>query len=403
MKIVHIDETFHPLYGYQVNPLAKFQSRQGHDVYIVTVDKDMIYPVYQEFGDSGENMDQHDEKYMAESGVKIIRVPVRRYISNRAIYTNELFRVISRLEPDIVFAHLVESYASIVLLFRRKDYPIVFDSHMLAMASRNRLAGAYELFYRLILSRIIKRNKFIVIRAQDDDYVISHLGIPAELAPFISFGSDTSLFRPDSEERIRFRSEHGISEDDFVVIYTGKLTESKGGLFLANGIRTKLIPKTGRQVVFVIVGSVADAYGKEVERVFSESENRIIRFPTQNYTDLPRFYQAGDLSVFPTQCSLSFYDAQACGLPVVSEDNSINADRCSHENGSVFKAGDQEDFRRKILDHAEMDGQKYQEISRNAISYIIENFDYEHITKQYTAILEREYDRFRAEWKDRKQ
>lgn len=49
MKILHIDETFHPSYGYQVNPLAKFQQHQGNEVYIATVDKEHLYPVYKEF------------------------------------------------------------------------------------------------------------------------------------------------------------------------------------------------------------------------------------------------------------------------------------------------------------------------------------------------------------------
>ena len=36
MKIVYVDETFHPAYGYQSNPLAKFQQVQGNEVTIVT-------------------------------------------------------------------------------------------------------------------------------------------------------------------------------------------------------------------------------------------------------------------------------------------------------------------------------------------------------------------------------
>ena len=39
MKIVYVDETFHPAFGYQSNPLAKFQQKQGNEVVIVTVSK----------------------------------------------------------------------------------------------------------------------------------------------------------------------------------------------------------------------------------------------------------------------------------------------------------------------------------------------------------------------------
>jgi glycosyltransferase involved in cell wall biosynthesis len=394
MKIVHIDETFHPSYGYQVNPLAKFQSKAGHDVYIVTVSKDKLYPVYKEFGDNGDNLELYDEMYTKDSGVKIIRVPVSRYISNRAIYKNELFRVLDDLKPDIVFAHLVESYASIRLLLMKKNFPIVFDSHMLAMASKNKFAMIYEAFYKKILSPIIKKNKHIVIRTQDDDYIISHLGIPVTQAPFISFGTDTSIFRPDEEVKMEFRKKHNISNEDFVVIYTGKLSEAKGALFLANAIRDKFNPKNNKNVVFIIVGNSVDSYGDEVEQVFSNSQNKIIRFPSQKYTDLPTFYQSADLSIFPKQCSLSFYDAQACGLPVVSEDNSINYDRLRHGNGFNFNAGNIEDFRRKILDSVEMDNNEFEKMKMNSYLYIKENFDYKTIAEQYTEILIEEYNRF---------
>ena len=45
---------------------------------------------------------------------------------------------------------------------------------------------------------------------------------------------------------------------------------------------------------------------------------------------------------------------QACGLPVVFENNNINIDRASHHNGMTFLAGDVDDFRKKILYFAEM-------------------------------------------------
>ena len=41
-------------------------------------------------------------------------------------------------------------------------------------------------------------------------------------------------------EKEEFRNEHGISKDDFVVIYAGKLDESKGGMLLANAIKERL-------------------------------------------------------------------------------------------------------------------------------------------------------------------
>ena len=386
MKILHIDETFHPAYGYQANPLAKFQQKQGNEVYIATPTKDFLYPVYKDFGDDGSGLEEQDKQYIDSTGVQIIRVPAKGYIMGRLNYGKEIFEVVDRVKPDVLFVHCVETLTAMRFLWKRPNYPMMFDSHMLSMASHNKLAKAYEVVYRNVFTRIIKKNGFYVIRTQDDDYVNSHLGIPEKLTPFISFGTDTILFSPNEEVRKKFRQEHGVGQDDFVVVYTGKLIENKGGKLLAKSFQKKFdVP-----VTLVCVGKpLDDDYGREVQKILNESENRIIMFPTQNYLDLAQFYQAADLSIFPKQCSMSFYDAQACGLPVVSEANNVNCDRCSHQNGDNFEAGSVDDFRAKITRFATMRKEEREQYRKNSRTFVEAGYDYADIAKQYTEYLKK--------------
>eukprot|EP00130_Batrachochytrium_dendrobatidis_P008418 XP_006683293.1 hypothetical protein BATDEDRAFT_28833 [Batrachochytrium dendrobatidis JAM81] len=242
-----------------------------------------------------------------------------------------------------------------------------------------------EYMERTFITPIIKKNKFLVIRTQDDNYVNKDLGIPEELTPFISFGSDMSIFHPDTEKRKLFRDRNNINEDDFVVIYTGKLNESKGGKLLAKAFLDRF--KARKNIVLVVVGNAKGEYEKEVEALFNQSQNRIIRFPTQKYVNLPKFYQMADLCVFPKQVSLSFYDAQACGLPVVAEDNNINIDRLNYNNGSVYRENDTESFRKKILDIVNLSDEEYNQMTFNAHRFVKENYNYEDIANQYTELL----------------
>lgn len=386
MKILHIDETFHPAYGYQANPLAKFQQKQGNEVYIATPTKNYLYPVYKDFGDDGSGLEEQDKQYMDTTGVKIIRVPAKGYIMGRLNYGKEIFDVVDQVNPDVLFVHCVETLTAMRFLWKRPNYPMMFDSHMLSMASHNKLAKAYEVVYRNVFTRIIKKNDFYVIRTQDDDYVNSHLGIPERLTPFISFGTDTILFSPNEEIRKKFRQEQDIGQDDFVVVYTGKLIENKGGKLLAETFRKKFdVP-----VTLVCVGKpLDDDYGQEVQKILNESENRIIMFPTQNYLNLAQFYQAADLSIFPKQCSMSFYDAQACGLPVVSEANNVNCDRCSHQNGDNFEAGNVDDLRAKITRFATMEKEEREQYRKNSRAFVEAGYDYADIAKQYTEYLKK--------------
>lgn len=394
MKILHIDETFHPAYGYQANPLAKFQQKQGNEVYIATPTKDYLYPVYKDFGDDGSGLEEQDEQYMETTGVQIIRVPAKGYIMGRLVYGKEIYEVVDKVKPDVLFVHCVETLTAMRFLWKRPNYPMMFDSHMLAMASKNKFAKVYEIVYRIVFTRIIKTNNFFVIRTQDDDYVNSHLGIPQRLTPFISFGTDTVLFSPDNTAREKFRKEHGISQNEFVVIYTGKLIESKGGKLLADAFKKRFdIP-----ITLVCVGKpLDDDYGHMVQKAFDESENRIITFPTQNYLNLAQFYQAADLSVFPKQCSMSFYDAQACGLPVVSEANNVNCERCNHQNGDNFIADNVDDFRAKIIRFAAMNKQEYQQYRYNSRAFIENGYDYTKIARQYTDYLIKSIKQFKKD------
>lgn len=392
MKILHIDETFHPAFGYQANPLAKFQQRQDNEVYIVTPTKEFLYPVYHEFGDHGEHLVEQDAAYEKSTGVKIIRIPAKGYFMKRLVYGKGIFDVVEKVKPDVIFVHCIETFTAMRFILKNLNYPMMFDSHMLSMASGNKLARVYETAFRRILTPKIVKRKYDVIRTQDDNYVNSHLGIPEDQTPFISFGTDTILFCPSQEVREMFRKTNGIGQDDFVVVYTGKLTEAKGGKLLAETFKDKFdVP-----VTLVCVGTpTSDGYGQEVKRILNESENRIIMFPTQNYLDLAKFYQMADLSVFPKQCSMSFYDAQACGIPVLSEDNNVNVDRCSHQNGANFKAGSVDDFRTKIMSFASMSQEERNKYKKNARAFVEAGYDYADIARQYTAYLMKAVNRFK--------
>ncbi len=390
MNIIHIEDFFHPSAGYQLNILAKFMVKQGHSLTIVTSQMDKVPDNLTKFFGK-DKIESKDNEYTQKNGVSIIRLPLKGFISGRAVFDDKLFKTINKLKPDILFIHGNDTLTAMRFLLRLKriNCTIVMDSHMLEMASANKFYKLYRLLYRKVFTPIIVKNRIPVIRTQDDPYVEKCLGIPLTQSPWISVGSDTLLFHPDEFAKESFRERNAIGKDDYVILYAGKLDESKGGMFLAKSFMQKFM--TNRNIVLVIVGNLAGVYGKEVEDIISKSENRIIHFQTQKYTDLPKFYQAADLCVFPKQCSLSFYDAQACGLPVIAEDNSINVDRLKHGNGFTFKAGDIQDFRGKILNCSEMNEVEFKQMRDNAYNYVKENFDYEDISRQYTDILEIEY------------
>lgn len=393
MRIVHIEDFFHADAGYQVNILSKYFVQEGHEVTIVTAEMDKIPDELTAFF-GRDNVESSDRAYEEAYGVKIIRVPVVRYFSGRVIYDKSIFSIVEGLKPDVLYVHGNDTLIGMQYTWKAKrlSYPIVTDSHMLEMASTNKLSKYFRAFYRRFVAPCIIKGGIPVIRTQDDPYVERFLGIPLSMCPWISYGSDVLLFHPDEQIKADFRKKHGIAEDAFVAVFAGKLIESKGAMLLAEAFREKF--DGDRQVVLVAVGNTSGEYGRKVEDTFACSENLILRFPTQKYNDLAQYYQAADIAVFARQCSLSFYDVQACGLPVISEDNNINADRCSHGNGMCFQCGSLTDFRAKIQAFLDMDEQAFGTYCTKSKAFILSEYDYGQKAREYLAVIQASYDRF---------
>lgn len=386
MKIVHVEDFFHPDAGYQINILPKYMAKDGHDVTIVTSEIDKAPESLKSFFGK-DKISERDNMYTKITGVKIIRLKIKGFVSGRAIFENKIFNVVKTLKPDVLYIHGNDTLTAMQFLMRAKkmEFPIVMDSHMLEMASINKFNKFFRNFYKKFFTPIILKNNIPVIRTQNDSYVEKHLGIPLNQAPWISVGSDTLLFNENQIIRNKFRAKYNINEDDFVVVYTGKLDVAKGADLLAEAFLEKF--NSRRNIILLVVGNVAGEYGDYILEKFKQSDNRILHFPTQKYIDLPAFYQSSDLSVFPKQCSLSFYDAQACGLPVISENNNINIDRLKFSNGFNFEANDTEDFRQKIIHCVNMDQLEYQDMRKNSLKFIKENYDYEAISKKYMEVI----------------
>jgi glycosyltransferase involved in cell wall biosynthesis len=388
MKIVHQIDFFHPESGYEINLLARLQAKEGHDVTIVTGEMRNA-PRYQVGFWETADIEDRDARLFRETGVRVVRIPTFAYVSSRAIYHPRIFREMRILKPDVLFIHCNDSLAGIIFTWLSPflNYPLVLDSHSLEMSSRNSLRGGFRIFYKLLVAPLITWRKIPFIRLVDSDFVEKYLGIPLDHTTLLSFGADTDLFKADAARKLALRAEHQLPEKAFVVVYAGKLDDQKGGQFLAEIVRKKFTPQTDKEVVFFIVGNAEGDYGHSVEAALSQSENRVIRLPTQRYIDLPAIYQGSDIAIFPRQCSLSFFDVQACELPVLFEDNEINRERASIASAVTFRPDDVQDARSQLIELVDMPAEPYEKMKASARQYVLDHYDFVPIARRFTDVL----------------
>jgi glycosyltransferase involved in cell wall biosynthesis len=391
MKIVHVEDFIHPDAGYQVNLLGRLQTMQGHQVDVVTGELDKI-PEFLTGFFGRENIHARDERFRQESGVRIHRIALFGWYSGRAIFRPiRLLRQVLSLKPDVVFVHGEDTVTGMlfIVLSRWLPFPLVLDCHMLEMASKNKYREHFRSFYRRFITPIILRRNIPLIRVVGSDFVQKCLGIPLSHTDLLSFGTDTDHFKPDTTVKARLREELGFEADSYLVIYAGKLDDDKGGKFLSAALKNRLPRNEAKQVEFLIIGNAVGEYGAEVEEELAASENKIVRLPTQRYFDLAKYYQMADLAIFPKQCSMSFFEVQSCGLPVLFEENEINNLRATKQNAFTFALESEEDFRAKLVDLAARSSGEQREYSRNARNYVLESYDYVPIAQQFTDVLER--------------
>jgi glycosyltransferase involved in cell wall biosynthesis len=391
MKIVLFEDFFHPHAGYGINLLSQYFSLQGHEVVIFTSEINKTPSSLRDFFDL-DDIEKKDEVFTNRHGVKIYRVKTYFYFSGRAIVTSKLFQWIKNESPDLLLISGNDTYIGILatLNYSRMSVPLVFKSSMVEMASVNRFSKLFRMIYKRIISPLIIKNNLVIIRTQDDPYVINFLGIPIKQAPFISFGVDTRVFSP-VKDKSTLRYKYEIPNNTFVIIYAGKLDSSKGVELLIDVFMSPL--EASKNTSLIVVGSVNSEIKESFNNFLLSCPNQIFHFPTQQYETLSEFYAMSDLAIFPKQISLSFFNAQASGLPVVAEMNNINQERLSHNNGLVFENDNSLDMREKILHIANLSCHEYGLMSKRAIEYVTKNFDYGKISLQYLDLFENERNR----------
>ncbi len=388
MKVLHIEDFFHPTAGYQLNVLAKFMARDGHDVSIITSEMEKMPPHLTEFfGDS--NIESEDREFENKYNVKIYRVPIVAYISGRSIYQcDSIWELLEEIKPDVLYVHGSDTYIAIRVFLRRNKLKcvIVSDNHMVDMASANQFRSLFRCAYRTLVTPVIRKYKIPIIHDANIDYILTHFRIPKQLAPSVSIGTDTMLFHPDEKKRNVFRNANGISAEAFVVLYAGKLDENKGGMLLAELTCQEIRANT--EIVFVIIGNAIGEYGQRVEDLFSRSKYRILRFPTQPYSRLADFYQAADIAVIAKQCSLSLYDFAATGLPIVAEDNETNVNRIKTlRAGKTFASGDVKAFAASVVAYANMSNQDFMREKEIIAKNAKEQYGYDKQYKKYMGVI----------------
>jgi len=355
MKIVILSDWFSENMGYIENCLPKALSLLGHEVHVVTSERQVYsnspnYPlIYQSFLGPPEVQ----TGITSANGFSLHRLPSKR--KKGTLRISYLKEYISELNPDIIQSLDLSNHASYVCAVYcwRKKIPIFTTNHstkssfpLAVNTFANRLKRIKWFYRRWIPGRVTSLISELSYPPTTDceEIAIKFKGLQSKKSKICPLGVDTQTFCPvmkkDKHSLDEFRSKLGFSKDEFVCAYTGRLSEAKNPLLLATAVAE--LNETGTTKFKSLF--IGDGPQKaEIERIESSTVFPFVAFP-----NLPQYYWLSTIAVWPKQESTSMLDAAACGVPIIVSDK-VQATERFHGNGLTYKEGSVASLKESIL------------------------------------------------------
>lgn len=331
MKIVITVEEFDPNKGYLEYYLARELTKLGHKVFVFT------------FGWSKSVLEM-----TLKEGFKVISVPyiavMRNYHVPSFKGTAYTVKFIKTEKPDVV--HCQPLFSPISLLFissqRLSKYRIVGSLMTGEYSISSAIKKLQYNFIKMIVENYInnKRDLFFALSDGWKKVITRLFNIPHQKITIIPLGADSELFRSNLAARTKIRNLLGLSDEEVVVVYSGKIITSKELDVLIKAIAP--IMRQNRKVKLLIVGKGDPSYIgylKELCLSLKISKN-VIFHSWVHRTKLPSIYSASDIAVWPGGPSISIFEAASAGLPVIAKRSLITLFAIEYENGFLFKRGD---------------------------------------------------------------
>ena len=395
MKIVHLMGYFVPELGYQEYYLAKEHKKMGHDVYVIT--SDMLYPF------------PNIENMLKEAGVKntsrkrnpgfsiVDEIKVYR-LKHLLEYSDFLLligfkKTLEKIKPDVVFAHESrQGLPAIAAYYKNKfKYKFIVDQHDFYHKIPNHVWWKktlrfldYFLFRKFIVNFSLKRaDRIIVLTDQTKNFLKNTHKIKGNKMQLIPLGVDTDSFKFKESSRSRIRKKHKIKEDEIAIVFAGTIVRRKG----LDIIFKAFSELDNNKLKLLIVGNGEVNYVNELKELAKKLgiEKNTIFTGFKNKKEIPDYFSASDIGVWPGNNSVIIMEAMACKLPIVMVDLQLGY-LTSFNNGFKFKENDKNALKER-LNKLIRNKSLRKKMGLNSYNAIKKAYSYETISKKFLEVL----------------
>lgn len=337
MKIIFVSSWFSAKMGYIENQLPAAVAQLGHEVHLVTSTANVYFnqAMYQQTYQKILGAPTVEAGTYTEGGVIIHRLPFS--MLHKKLIINGLKEKIATLKPDIVHAweHATINTLQIVQQKRETPFRLFSGNHDSYLAlfttpkERRRLSKWLLLAIQKPLGWFISKHIELCFCVTSDagEVAATYYGVPRNKIKVTTLGVETAIFKPDDAKRQAMRKQLGIKPDEIFCLFTGKFDPiTKQPTILAKA--TAILTEKGLPIRTIFVGEGA-------LRAELNTYQGCSVLPFVPHTELPSYYVAADLAVYPFGETASQLDAAASGACLVLGD-CVQAYDLVEKNDPIF-------------------------------------------------------------------
>jgi len=330
MRVSILSESFDPNKGYLEYYLARELTRLKSDVKIFTFQR------------------RRDILECQVDGFRVIRIPPFLDFHGYNLFTlrkaSRMIKILKEEPLEIVHCQPLFSPLSLfsMTLERAFNYGIV-GSLITGELSVGRLPARLEFdSVRFLVKKYVDRKTDVVFALSDDvrNLLFDMFHVSLDKIHVVPLGADHILFRFNPETRRRTRDSLGLSRDDLVIVYTGKIIPSKQLDLLVKALAS--LKSIDKSVKLLFIGDGPLAYVDWLKKLAKSMgvHNRMVFHSSVHRTKLPEYYSASDIGVWPGSPSISILEAMSSGLPVVIRRSFVSNCELEYGNGFSFDHSD---------------------------------------------------------------
>jgi glycosyltransferase involved in cell wall biosynthesis len=355
LRIALLTETYSRRMGYIFHCLPKYLARCGVEVHVITMD----LPPYYYISQSTEVFQGFTEPLVPGTTEEIDGYHLH-VLKHRKVFGYPrmvgLADKLGSIRPDIVQCQasigLIPMDAALNKL--RFGYKLFTGNHnaMSTASAGLGIGGSFLQRGKAFATRFLSGRlasycveRCYAVTCDCAEIAWRYYGVQKRKVVTMHLGVDIDYFFPvrsveTQEERVALRKELGYTPEEIVCVYSGKMTEDKNALILAQAVNR--IRELGIPYSALFIGN-----GVQKEGIGAMAHCKVLDF--MDFSKLGAYYRALEIGVWPTNESTSMLDAAACGIPLIISDGVVYREHVDG-NGLVYHQNDLDDLVSKLLE-----------------------------------------------------